>query len=102
MLLHCAQRQHESTRWSHPAFDLESHLALLIAAQRITQHAPWRMQAMNRDALSIHPARIDTCREHQGAIVLALISEHVEHGANEIARDPTMRHVADEARLARV
>src|SRR5687768_6630761 len=40
--------------------------------------------------------------QHGSCLLLVLIGEEIEHGANEVGRDPTMRHVAEKAWNARV
>ena len=51
---------------------------------------------------TVEPCHRDAGREHQRSFAFVLVREQVEHRADVVRRDPAVRHVAEEARLARI
>ena len=92
--------RHRETAIRHIHFrDIEYDL-IVRDAQRIAERPIRRAQVLDRDAFpSVHaggtPAASTSARR------LALVGEQVEQRADVVRRDPGVRHVADEARLAR-
>ena len=75
---------------------------MLVTPQRIGQMAVWRAQIPDFDSLILQPFGRHAGGQHQRPVRGALEGEHVESGLNEVRRDPGMRHVPNETRLAQI
>src|SRR5882724_7910007 len=61
-----------------------------------------RAQVLNRHTRALQPLWWQARGQHERAVGFAFISEEVERRADEVGSHPAMRHIAYEARLARL